>query len=461
MNKFIINKKVTAAVCAEFENESVKSVWRGFTFGQSELITEVSPELSFAITVGTASLPALPADKEYAYRVTSSGIALRGKDYPALVRGFFDLAMQVEYDADGTLYINERERTSSFTLPIRMIHVCAFEQTRLLELKKLVRLAASVGFTHAVLEFWGMFPYECEPRLSWDEAYSKEELRALAAEMRELGIEPIPMINHLGHASSGRVTGGKHSALDRAPELYKYFTPDGWSWDISSPYVRDLLKKMRLEQYEVLGHGEYFHLGLDEAYMYAKSEIHRAALPEYLSYATNEVAKEGRRPLIWIDMFLPAESGTTHSCTQTENAEQARAAINALGKSTVFIDWDYDTQHAPFPSAKYMIEHFPDLDIMCAPWTELKNISASAETVRDLGLFGIMMTTWHTMAKEISSVLYAARTLGAAKAPWSDISGNLEECATLLRKLSFGENKSYRDAGWCDTEISLSVGEIH
>lgn len=461
MERFIISNRIAASVCAEFGNESIKNVWRGFTFGQSELVAEPTSKQAYSVTVGTSPLPSLPADKEYAYRVTASGIALRGKDYPSLVRGFFDLMMQVEYDADGTLYINGCSRTSGFTFPVRMIHVCAFAQTRLSELKKLIRLAASVGYTHAVLEFWGMFPYECEPRLSWDEAYSKDELIALSAEMRELGIEPVPMINHLGHAASGRITSGKHSVLDRAPELYKYFTPDGWSWDISSPYVRELLEKMRAEQYEVFGAGEYFHLGLDEAYMYAISDKHRAALPEYLSYITDKVAAEGRRPLIWIDMFLPAESGTTHLSTNTNGINQTRAAIDALNRRTVLIDWDYDTQSAPFPSAKYMRDHFDDLDIMCAPWTERNNIKASVETVNSLGLFGLMMTTWHTMAKEIPSVLAAARAFGAAKAPWSDISGASEECATLLRKLSFGGTKTYADAGWCDTEISLSVGEIH
>ncbi len=462
MRKFIISENVTAYAPVAFNNESIKNVWRGFTFTTSELtLLQADEENTF--TVGDIQAPTLPEYAEYVYTVSDSKIAIRGKDCSSLVRGLFDLLMKVEYDSEGTLYIEARDVTSEFAFKNRMIHFCAFNQTRLFELKKLIRLAASVGYTHGVVEFWGMFPYECCPELAWDEAYSKEEIRALTKEMRELGIEPIPMLNHLGHATACRLNGGKHVALDRSPKLYKYFTPDGWSWDISSPLVRELLRKIRAELYEIFGEGEYFHLGLDESYMYAMSPKLRDSLPEYLSYITNEVVKEGRRPMIWMDMFLPAASGTPHLCNCGSN-ENMYKSLEALNKRTVLIDWEYNSDISPATTTKYMADKKIGFDIMHAPWTKKGNYTASVNTVKQLGIFGFMMTTWHTMAMETPAVLGAARLFGAPTAPWSSFGGiegicGREETATLLRKLSFEGVGNYRDAGWCDEEILLNIGD--
>ncbi len=463
MKKFIIGEKVCAHACAEFDNSTVKSIWRGFTFTASILTIDPQYSKTPCFCVGNAAIPSLSSDAEYIYSVCDDGISLQAVDYPSLMRGFFYLLMQVEYDSDGVLYIEETTQSSKFAFKNRMIHFCVFNQTRLFELKKLIRLAASVGYTHAVIEFWGMFPFECCPEFAWDEAYSKDDIRALIKEMHEMGIEPIPMLNHLGHATGCRLNGGKHVTLDRFPKLYKYFTPDGWSWDVSSPHVRELLSKMRSELCEVFGSGEYFHLGLDEAYMYAISPKHRNALPEYLNYLTNEVVSEGRRPMIWMDMFLPAQSGTPHICT-CENDEQMYSALSSLNKRTVLVDWEYNSAEIPAKTTKYIADHNIGFDIMHAPWTKRENYTASVKTVMQLGIFGFMMTTWHTMAMEAPAILGAARLFGAPEAPWSKFCGiegssRREETATLLRKLSFEGARDYRDSGWCDEEILLNIGD--
>ena len=167
--------------------------------------------------------------------------------------------------------------------------------------------------------------------------------------------------------------------------------------------------------------------------------------------------------MIWMDMFLPPESGTKHLCV-CEGEEDMYKALSALNEKTVLVDWEYDYKTSPFPTADYINKKAPEFDIMCAPWTDYGNFGAAINTVKSLSLFGFMMTTWHTMAKKMYTVLESARLFGAPKAPWSDFSGSVEgkreECATLLRKLSFEGPSSYRDAGWCDEEISLNIGEI-
>jgi len=95
-------------------------------------------------------------------------------------------------------------------------------------------------------------------------------------------------------------------------------------------------------------------------------------------------------------------------------------------------------------------------DIMGAPWLDMKNGYAHIDTAIMHGLFGVMETTWHTMAKETPYMLYFARRLGAAKAPWSSVSGYREEMATLLRKVVW-EEKTYEDCGWMKRQVVVGA----
>lgn len=98
-----------------------------------------------------------------------------------------------------------------------MIHLCVFPETDLYYMKKIIRLIGLCQYTHIVL-----------------------------ARRRYM----------------------KHVVLDQDPALQEYFTPDEWSWNISSLKVQKLLADVRSELYELFGTGSYMHLGFDEADYY-------------------------------------------------------------------------------------------------------------------------------------------------------------------------------------------------
>ena len=75
------------------------------------------------------------------------------------------------------------------------------------------------------------------------------------------------MFNHLGHASQSRFKAGQNVLLDNAPEYEEYFEPGGWTWKVSKPEVKELLRSVRSELCGLFGKGEYFHVGCDEAYI--------------------------------------------------------------------------------------------------------------------------------------------------------------------------------------------------
>ena len=94
--------------------------------------------------------------------------------------------------------------------------------THLFSLKRLIRIAEVSQYTHVVIEFWGMLKYDCLKELSWENAYTKEQILPIINEARELGLEPVPMFNMLGHASACRICGGKHVVLN--PVSYTHLT---------------------------------------------------------------------------------------------------------------------------------------------------------------------------------------------------------------------------------------------
>ena len=453
-NVYLLPARVTAKADPCMQNDTVLQLFEGFTFHRSALtVTEGQP---YQLVIGEPVLPQLSAQAEYVVSADPNGLAVIGRDAAALMRGYLALLMQIEYAADGTLFVAPTLQKSCFRTPNRMIHFCVFPETSLLFLKKCIRLAGALQFTHVVIEFWGMLKYDCCPSLSFPDAFDKAQIREVLREVRELGMEPIPMFNHLGHASGCRLLSGKHVVLDQDPSLYPLFTPDGWSWNIDNPNTLALLRQVRAELYELFGEGSYFHAGLDESYMYANDPVLYAKLPEFLGQLTRDICAEGRRPMIWMDMFLPPEAygdQTRHTCAK-KTPEECLAVLQRLAPDTILIDWQYNMTEAPIPTTLYLKDQ--GFDIMGAPWLNRANGRAHADTVTENSLFGIMDTTWHTLNRELYNILPLARYLGAAKAPWSDRSGPREETATLLRKLTF-EPHGYEESGWMTHQITLGA----
>ena len=124
----------------------------------------------------------------------------------------------------------------------------------------------------------------------------------------------------------------------------------------------------------------------------------------------------------------------------------------ATAKSSVFVDWQYWCKLIPIPSLVSLKDC--GRDCIGAPWSDEQNYTAHVRTVADNGLFGIMLTTWHTLKSQMPSILGCAQKCGMATFPWSRCSGLHEQTATLLRRVSFEEN-TYADSGWAKEQIEV------
>ena len=90
MNDYLFLDSNTPVIADEsMNNETVKKLWNSFSLTAGTLCFEKGEKYTFRF--GTAQLPILPKGKEYALKVDQAGIAIVGKDYGGLMRGFIAL----------------------------------------------------------------------------------------------------------------------------------------------------------------------------------------------------------------------------------------------------------------------------------------------------------------------------------------------------------------------------------
>lgn len=453
-NRFSLQTAMTAKADPMMHNETVRQLWHGFTLTCCELTLNEGAANTFVL--GNGQLPVLPEGKEYALSVTEDGAAVIGKDYGGLMRGYISLLMKIGYtDLDvgqEDLFIEVCQEQSHYKLKNRMIHFCVFPETELHFLKQMLRLCGVLQFTHVVIEFWGMLQYDTLKELAWPQAYTKAQIREVIREIRELGMEPVPMLNQLGHAAMSRAILGKHTALDQNPRLQTLFTPDGWAWDIYSPRVRKLLKALRMELYELFGPGEFIHIGCDEADYYILNEETRKDIGNYLHDLTTEVASEGRRPMMWMDMLLEEVPESSPRYFGSATAQEAMERRSKLAPETVCVDWQYIPKNAPVESLTSLKDcgH----DVIGAPWYIDYGYKNMIDTVEQYNMFGIMMTTWHVLCNETPQIVELARYLNISLFPWEGSCKPFYVASSILRRVSF-DRCSYEQTGWKQRQIEV------
>ena len=451
--------EVTAKMPRTECTELLWELWNNSTFGQSELSIVEWKENK--IELGSGDFLPLSEGEEYTLSVTERGVGILGRDRAGLMRGFMALLLRfiaVEMDGKCLPTLPLGKIRGKFSVGRRMLHVCLFPEHDFVFIRRLLRYACMLQYTHIVLEFWGTYRFECFPELGWENAYTRGEVELLIREIRALGAEPVPMFNSLGHAPGSRGCSGKHVVLDQAPELAYLFTPDGWAWDIASETVFKRLAEVRRELCELFGDGEYFMIGCDEAEVYTKGYRSEDAVAAYLGRLTESVVREGRKPIIWGDMLLhkgcvPEDKGRFWSCN-AKNAEQAEKYRTSLAAGTVIADWQY-RYAATDPCEQKTAVYLDSLgyDVIACPFYDLNVVRQTAKTVRDYKLYGYMQTMWDRLHECPGVILNGALECGLPKELWLEYSEAVSILAAAVwRKLKCG-NKEYKHQGFNDVQF--------
>ena len=443
-----------ASAHKSLESDIIKDFWHSFSFTTSRLT--VGPTDGFSFTVGEPS--ALPlCGYDFTINITERGISLSASSEKNLKLGLMTLLDRIKIseteDGEGFAKIDCAEIMDKPDVGTRMVHFCVFHETELWELEHFLRFAAALRFTHVIVEFWGMLRYDCMRELSWQNAYTKEQIRPIFNKARDLGLEIIPMFNHWGHAASARMRLGKHVVLDQNPALWTYFSEDGWCWDIRKEKVRKLLASVRDELIELSGEGEYFHVGCDEAYNFSFTKENMDSITDYINGLCNDLSAKGRRIIIWGDMFLAKNNdynpSNRYECNNP-SPEYSDYMLRRLDRRIVVADWQYNTVEAPIETSRVFRD--AGIDCLVCPWDSSRaHVEASVNTVKSEGLMGYIHTTWHTLSKGMSMVT------AAAVAGIEDLSANKSSLYALtpaLWRKVMPASGSYEKAGWSKYEVA-------
>ena len=456
--RYPVEGKIRAAAHASLCKPVFAEYWNNFSYGLSEI--ELLPTDSFTFCIGQA--PVLPLDGEsYRVSITESGVSLAACSEKSLICGFMtliDRLLMERVNGESRLFLDACTYGETAFIARRMAHFCVFPETELWEIRRFVRLCAFLRYTHLVVEFWGTFRYECLDALSWESAFSADDLREIFAEAQDLGLELVPMFNHYGHASSGRVMHGKHVVLDQSPQYAYLFDETGWAWNIGLPETIDLQKKMRQELTELCGAGSFFHIGCDEIYGFDYSERAMEEICTHINAVAQSLAESGRKPILWADMFLPRtlknQTGNTYTAAcPSENASSFM--LSKLDKNVLLADWQYDACRFPVETSLYLKEK--GFSVLLCPWDRgMNRTNACLETAKIHGLDGILHTTWHTLSSGMPYVAKTARgcflPAGAKDVRDENQALHFNKTAEILRKV-YPCGGDYRKSGWSKKEI--------
>lgn len=444
----VINGKITAFSDENIDKKLYADLWKEFSFHGSAIKIVKGESLCFSC--GKAANVALSDGDEFAFYVTDDGFAVKGADSNGLRRGINALMARIERNGNGTTIPNGEVR-GKFTSDFRAVHFCVFPETTIFDLDRFLRAAAVTCYTHAAVEFWGTLRYDSLRWLGFKNAFTKREIKKVFGTARSLGLEIIPFFNHLGHASQCRVTSGKHVVMDQKPEYARLFTPDGWAYDIGSEEVKNLLRNVRRELCELCGDGKYFHIGCDEPYIYDLGYGSHEKVNAYVADRAREVLGEGRLPIIWSDLLVPARFKDCYEIEKYTPIESDEKRVDdfaaILPKGTVLADWWYEIERSPVPTCERLKKY--GFEIIGCPWETFGNIRAYHKTD---GLKGVMLTTWHTLYRNYANLLINARLFGYPHNRWSEFAPARTETARILRAVKKPEK--YERAGFCNRQIT-------
>ncbi len=448
-----INHTITSEIA-----DRLCSLWNRFCCTASTLEIAVHEEDASADYIAWLGTRTELSTEHYSIRAYENGVTLAAVNERALIDGFttlMQLICPVELDVgEESFYISTVEIDDKPTIGFRSIHLCIFPNSDLFTLEKAIHMAGFFKFTHVVLEFWGTLEYDILPELSWaDHAMTKTQAKELIRLANSYGMEVIPMFNHLGHASGSRSCYGRHTILNRNLRLAKLFEPDGWTWCTSNPKTFRLLSEVRSELIDLCGKGSYFHIGVDEAYSFASCDKCRERVPhellaDYINALTEDLAKYGRRPIMWHDELIEGKNFTCKDSVVANGQNHHTAgALDLLDKRVIVADWQYGYVSGDNPTTPYFMDK--GFDTILCPWDSMGNVRSLCENARSLGAYGVMLTTWHHLTA------YLAKLPLVANYTWQDgnYGGYADTEAAMLLRTVYDTKGDFLSSGWHKNEV--------
>jgi hypothetical protein len=233
------------------------------------------------------------------------------------------LAAGVVFAPSGAGPAPEPRRIRGFHIDMNIAHFTGPYLRR--ELKRM----AELGYDTVVWEVENTIRWETCPECVAPDAFTKAEFKDILAYGRSLGLEPIPLLQTIGHCEYV-LQHDEYKRLAEVPGRIDQYCP-------RNPEVVPFLEKWIAEYLDLFGDIKYFHLGADEAYTlgecprcraYASEHSLSALYIDHINAVAGPLVARGIRPVIWGDMLLHHPE-----------------ALDKLSRKIVIYDWLYTRFH--------------------------------------------------------------------------------------------------------------------
>lgn len=193
-------------------------------------------------------------------------------------------------------------------------------------LKQELKRLAGLGYNTVIWEVENNIRWDTCPECVSPDAFTKEEFRNILAYSRALGLEPIPLLQTIGHCEYV-LKNDQYKGLAELQDRIDQYCPQ-------NPELLPFLRKWILEYLDVFGDVRYFHIGADEAYSlgqcprcsaYAKEHSLSELYMSHINAVGRILTEKGIRPIIWGDMILHHPE-----------------ALDKLSRKVMIFDWLYD-----------------------------------------------------------------------------------------------------------------------
>jgi len=374
----------------------------------------------------------------YRISVSDKGITVLGEEDEGLRNGMMRLARMV-YAKGGKLWLPSGHIEDEPKVQFRGVHIFGGPEAREFHHKLWERVLVPLGMNQVVVQ--------CE-RTKWDSTpiepsehpMSKEDLAALFADYRKMGVEPTPLIQSFGHME-WFFAGKRRMDLALNPN-------EPYAIDPEKPGSKEALETLWNEVFTLLK-PKSIHFGCDEVDMTGVSphdpkrmtELWEKQMPVLGGIARQHNAKM----MLWGDMALTAgEAPDAMNADTKEDAERRRAAIPA---GAMICDWHYKPDPNPesfYPTLQlWKREGHPPI---ASAWYRPDNVRGF-DLASCLEKTGTLQTSWAGYDSSEKAMIENMPTFTAmilaADYSWS---GRQEQVSALdynpaevFRKMYFGE----------------------
>ncbi len=379
---------------------------------------------SVPLTSGMGRLPTPPDKREaYALRITPTGIAIVGRDAAGTFYGLQTLRQLVltvdSQDVEKSAATKQPERRSRQkkqitqlrfpcveiadypSLRFRGAHIFVGRNALPFHTKLIERILSRFKMNALVLEC-EYTQWKSHPEIRVPNAMPENDLRAEVADARAHFLEPIPLVNSLGH-SEWIFANGQHA--DLAEDSHSRH-----AYDASNPASYEFLFDIYAEAMDIFK-PRLFHIGHDEVKIPGDDVFGKyPARPDNIKKGVTNLFVEdvtrisdwlkvrGARPMLWGDMLLHESEGAlikgaeTLSAANAPSVAEANSRRSQLPKDALIADWRYEAGSERRNGLSVL--QSAGFETVGSAWYEPENIRGwAAEAIKNHSL-GTLQTTW-------------------------------------------------------------------